>query len=82
MRRYSDDGSNNVIEIKCNVCGKNLKLENGLIVEGNISIDYPWGYFSDMDGEIHKFDICQGCYKKLLKSFVIPIDVEENKEFL
>ena len=82
MRRYRNDNSNDVIEIKCNVCGKNLKIENGLIVEGNMSIDYSWGYFSDMDGEVHKFDICQECYKKLSGAFVIPVDIEESRELL
>ncbi len=78
MRRYSEDNSNNVAEAKCNMCGRNLKLKNGLIIEGNMSVNYPWGYFSDKDGEIHKFDICQSCYDKLVKNFVIPVDVEEN----
>lgn len=82
MRRYSEDNNNNVVEVKCNMCGRSIKLKNGLIVEGNMSIDYPWGYFSDKDGEIHKFDICQKCYDRIVESFVIPVDVEENKELL
>lgn len=82
MRRYHNDNSNKVVETKCNMCGKNIKVENGLIVEGNMSIDYAWGYFSNNDGEIHKFDICQECYEKLVKSFVIPVDIEENNELL
>ncbi len=82
MRRYSNDNSNNVIEAKCNVCGRDLKLKNGMIMEGNMSIDYAWGYFSDKDGEVHKFDICQKCYDKFVKSFVIPVDIAENSELL
>lgn len=82
MRKYSKDNSNRVLEIKCNMCGKKIKIQNGIIVEGTLSIEYPWGYFSDKDGEIHKFDICQKCYDKMVGTFLIPVEVEENMELL
>lgn len=82
MRKYREDGSNEVTEVKCNMCGRNLKLKNGYIAEGNMSIDYMWGYFSDKDSETHSFDICQECYDKLVKTFVIPVDVRETTELM
>lgn len=82
MRIYRDGGSNEVIEVKCNMCGKNIKIENGYIAEGNMSIDYLWGYFSDKDAETHSFDICEKCYDRLAETFVIPVDVKETTELL
>lgn len=82
MRRYEQGNSNNVIEAMCNMCGRNIKIQKGMITDGVMSIEYRWGYFSDFDGQTHSFDICQDCYKKLEKKFVIPIDREETNEML
>ncbi len=80
MRKYNKN--NKVLEIKCNCCGKDLEVEKGFIKSGNFSVNYDWGYFSSKDGETHKFDICEECYDKLIKSFTIPIDIDENNELM
>ena len=59
-----------------------MEVENNIVKEGVFSIDYKWGYFSEMDCEIHSFDLCEKCYKEFLDSFVIEADIEEGKEFL
>lgn len=82
MRRYEKGDSNNVVQAMCNMCGRKIKIQNGLVLDGVLSIEYKWGYFSDFDGQTHSFDICQECYKKLEKSFVIPIDKENTNEML
>lgn len=82
MRRYEQGSSNKVTEAMCNMCGRSIKIQKGMITDGVLSIEYKWGYFSDFDGETHSFDICQDCYKKLEKKFVIPIDKEETNELM
>ena len=32
--------------------------------------------------EIHHFDLCEPCYDAIVSEFKIPVDVEEQKEFL
>ena len=44
---------------------------------GGIQCDQTWGYFSEKDGEHHSFDLCESCYDELLKSFLIPAEIEE-----
>ena len=50
--------------------------------EGVCHVEVPWGYFSEMDGEVHSFDLCEECYRKLIKEFAIPVTVRERKELL
>ena len=57
-------------------------MENGIVKEGVFSIDYKWGYFSEMDSEIHSFDLCEQCYKEFLDSFTIEAEKTEGNEFL
>ena len=33
-----------------------------------------WGYFSNRDMEIHKFNICESCYEEMIASFKVPVD--------
>lgn len=82
MRKYEQNGSNNVTEAMCNMCGRSIKIQNGMITDGVLSIDYKWGYFSDFDGQTHSFDICQDCYKKLEKKLIIPIEKTDTNELL
>lgn len=66
----------------CNMCGKKLKIESGILKEGVFEAKKEWGYFSDKDLEIHQFDMCEDCYNKLVQTFVIPISITKNKEVL
>lgn len=82
MRKYSLIEDKKITQIKCNSCGKELKIENGIVMEGVFSVDYSWGYFSNKDGEIHSFDVCEKCYNHMIRQFQLPIDKDENKELI
>lgn len=82
MRKYVAGNEKKIIDIYCNKCGKNIKVENNIVKEGVFSIDYKWGYFSRRDSEIHSFDLCEECYEELLNSFVIETEIVEGNEFL
>ena len=43
-------------------------------------VDHAWDYFSEKDGEIHHFDLCESCYDDLLSQFRIEADIEEQTE--
>lgn len=70
------------MEVLCNCCKKKIIVENGIIMEGVLSVQADWGYFSKKDGEIHKFDICEQCYEEWISQFKIPIDVVSKNEML
>lgn len=70
------------MEVTCNCCGKNINVQNGIVMEGVFSVQTAWGYFSEKDGEIHKFDICEACYEKWIAQFKIPIDIVSKNEML
>ena len=57
-------------------------MQNGIITEGVFSIEYAFGYFSNKDEEIHKFDLCEECYDKWIKTFNIPVEIANNTELL
>lgn len=73
MRQYTVEKTiveeNKVTKIFCNKCGREIQDR-----EETFSANYEWGYFSDYDLEMHKFDLCQECYKKLISEFQIPIE--------
>ena len=73
MRRYS---------IFCNMCGREIKMEKNVAQEGVLSVEQNWGYFSEKDGEIHSFDLCERCYNRLAAQFKIPVTVKKQTEFL
>ena len=67
---------------KCNCCGKELKIEQGIEKEDVLTIVKDWGYFSGKDMERHQFTICESCYDKWVSGFQIPPKVEERTEVL
>ncbi len=69
MKRYNKNGQ--LETIMCNCCGKKLVVQHGIIREGCISIDHAWDYFSEKE-----------CYDELVSGFKIPVDREEQIEFL
>lgn len=77
MRRYQLKETKEVKKIICNQCGKEIQVKDGIPREGVFSVDYEWGYFSDKDGEVHRFDLCESCYDKLIGSFRLPVDTDE-----
>ena len=80
MKEYNEQ--NQLVKIKCNICTKEIKLEQEIIKEGCFSVDYSWGYFSSRDGMRHQFDLCEACYDKLVKEFTIPVMELENTEMI
>lgn len=82
MRRYSEETKRELLEVICNKCGKKLMVDRGIAHQGVLSISYGWGYFSKRDGETHSFDLCEECYDDLIKSFIIPINIEERNEIV
>lgn len=80
MRQY--DENNKLLTADCNGCGKKLKVQKGIIEEGVFSASYAFGYFSTKDEEIHKFDLCEECYDKWIKSFQIPVEIGHKTELL
>ncbi len=82
MRKYSEETKKKLIEMSCNKCGKKISVENGIINEGVFTVAFGWGYFSEKDGQIHNFDLCEKCYDEYTKTFLIPVDVEERNEIV
>lgn len=68
--------------VYCNRCGKSLHVENDIVMEGILSVETTWGYFSKKDGEIHSFDMCEECYDNLIKQFKHPVCIKKLKEFV
>lgn len=50
MRRYMGTEEKILKKVVCNQCGRELKLENGIVQEGVFSGETHWGYFSGRDG--------------------------------
>ena len=73
MKKYS---------IFCNMCGREIKMENDRAREGVLSVEKAWGYFSEKDGEVHSFDLCEKCYDRLVNQFEIPVTVKKQTELL
>lgn len=59
--------------MKCNQCGKELKIENGILAEDCLQVKKEWGYFSEKDLETDEFCLCEACYDALVASFRIPV---------
>ena len=78
MRRYRNGGM--LETVICNCWGKKMVVENGILREGAMSIDHMWDYFSEKDGEVHHFDLCEGCYDEIVSQFRIPVEREEQTE--
>lgn len=71
-----------VIDIYCNVCGRQIKAENGILKEDVFEATKEWGYFSNKDLETHRFNICETCYEEMISNFKIPVEVMNKKEVM
>lgn len=76
MRQYQLKEVKETNMIICNQCGKEIPVINGYPREGVFNVQFTWGYFSEKDGETHRFDLCESCYDKLVSSFLIPPEIE------
>ena len=80
MRKYGKDGR--LESVICNRCGRKLAVRNGIVREGVCSSDHAWDFFSEKDGEVHHFDLCEECYDQLIRQFAIAPEIEEAVEFI
>lgn len=78
MKKYT----NQIFELYCNCCGKKIKTQGDRVMEGVFPVQTQWGYFSDKDGEIHEFDLCEACYDKWISGFQIPVEKKIENELL
>lgn len=67
-------------DMYCNVCGRKLKVENGILLEDAFEARKQWGYFSKKDTEVHSFVICESCYDSMIERFAIPPKVSNALE--
>ena len=66
MRKYSEETKKKLISMYCNKCGKLISIDNGIINQGVFNVTYGWGYFSEKDGQVHEFDLCEECYDRMV----------------
>lgn len=78
MRQYKEQVVKNdeIEKVFCNKCGKEIKVENGMITEDVLEVRKRWSYFSGRDNEVHSFDLCEECYSQLIADFKIPVENE------
>lgn len=68
------------MDMYCNACGRELKMEQGLLMEDAFEAKKQWGYFSEKDTQIHSFVLCEKCYDKMVQNFVYPPEVSDVTE--
>ena len=78
MRQYKiyEKEEKQIEKIICNMCKKEIKILNGMPIEDVLTVEKRWGYFSEKDNEVHRFDLCEACYDRLVASFMIPVETE------
>ncbi|HIR26378.1 MAG TPA: hypothetical protein IAB84_00220 [Candidatus Choladousia intestinigallinarum] len=65
-------------KVFCNGCGRELDMGREIPQEEALLVEHTWGYFSEKDGERHSFTLCEACYDRIIRSFAIPVKVEEE----
>ncbi len=68
-------------QILCNCCGESceIKIHDDKCRFGLINAKVKGGYFSPVldDLMVYRFDICEGCLKKMFEQFKIPVTMAE-----
>jgi hypothetical protein len=80
MKKYNEvKQSEKVIkvisEVICNCCGKSIDKTDTGRFHDYLSVEKSWGYLSEFDCEVHKFDLCVDCYKNILDKFSVPAEI-------
>lgn len=75
MRQYETKikETKEINKIICNKCGREIPVNKGVPREDFLEVEKHWGYFSEKDGRIDRFDLCEDCYDAFVKSFQIKI---------
>lgn len=69
-------------KIYCNCCGKEIGKEPAGQREEYLEVRKEWGFFSEKDGDIHHFILCESCYDQLIQSFCLPVEKTIQTELL
>lgn len=69
-------------KVICNQCGKQLRVEQGIVKEGCFHGEVTWGYFSSADGLHQSFDLCEDCYRRMIAGFAVPVTETVEQELL
>ena len=80
MRKYKGKGE--LESVWCNWCGKRLIVKDGILREGSAHFELTWDYFSEKDGEVHGFDLCESCYDAMTSHFVHPVNIAKKTELI
>ena len=71
--------------MQCSCCGKEFTVnetEKTILEKEFLHVRKQWGYFSNKDGIIHEFDVCEECYDRWLENFVIPPENRKATELM
>ena len=80
MKAYNEN--HELAAIICNQCGRVMTVQDDMEKEGVFSAACTWGYFSEKDGQVHHFDLCEDCYDEWISGFRLPVETEEQIELL
>lgn len=69
-------------QIRCNKCGKEIRIQKWNRGEDCLKVVKEWGYFSKKDRELHTFYLCEDCYDSMIQGFEIPVQKQNVKEVL
>ena len=71
MKKYTEvlQNKKTLSEVICNSCGNGIEKTDCGRFHEYLSVEKTWGYLSEFDGEVHEFDLCIGCYKKIIEGF-------------
>ena len=79
MRKYNKN-TNELEAAVCNCCGKSMKIQNGMLLEGICLGRHDVGVLFRKDLEKHEFDLCEECYDRITLSFAVPPEISEDTE--
>ena len=82
MHQYQLKKTKEISKIICNQCGREISVINGRPEKEVLCVEHTWGYFSEKDGQVHHFDLCEECYDQMINRFRIPVSIEEQTEYL
>lgn len=80
MRFYQDEEKKTLTGVSCNCCGRALEMTGNHVSEGVLHVCKDWGYFSSRDLTRHEFDVCEECYDKMIRQFLVPVTETEILE--
>lgn len=68
--------------LRCNQCGRKIRVENGICKEDVFEGRKEWGFFSKKDLRVDHFFLCESCYDRMIHSFCIPVEQKKKTEVL